>query len=78
MVHSMTKEQRLLDIYTAAAIALLFLVSTVNAAWVAVFAGSLVVAGLVVFPAQRSRILIVAIVGASTGLVVAALVRLVG
>ena len=72
----MTKDQRLLDIYTGAAIALLFLVSTVNATWVAVFALGLVAAGLIVFPAQRQRIVTVAAIGAAAGLVVAALVRI--
>ena len=72
----MIKEQRLLDIYTAAAIALLFLVSTANAAWVAAFALALLAAGLFIFPAQRSRVVIVGAVGAGVGLVVAALVRL--
>ena len=73
----MTKEQRLLNIYTAAAIALLFLVSTANALWVAIFATGLVITGLVVFPTQRERIVIVALIGAATGLVTAALVRLI-
>ena len=72
----MTKEKRLLNIYTTAAIALLFLVSTANAVWVAIFALALVVAGLVVFPAQRERIAAVALIGAATGLLTAALVRL--
>jgi hypothetical protein len=75
---AMTKERRLLDIYTSAAIAILFLVSTVNAAWVAVFALALVAAALVVFPGHRERIVTVALIGASSGLVIAALVRVFG
>ena len=71
----MTREQRLLEIYTGAAMAILFLISTMNAAWLAVFALGLVAAGLVVFPTERERIVTVAIIGAATGLVVAALVR---
>jgi hypothetical protein len=71
----MTRERRLLDIYTGAAIAILFLVSTVNAAWLVIFALGLVAAGLVVFPAHRERIATVALIGAATGLVVAAIVR---
>jgi hypothetical protein len=71
----MTKEQRLINIYTTAAIALLFLVSTVNATWVAIFAIGLLVAGLVVFPTQRERIVAVGLIGAATGLLTAALVR---
>jgi hypothetical protein len=74
----MTKERRLLDIYTCAAIAILFLVSTANAAWVALFALALVAAGLFVFPAQRGRIVTVALIGASSGLLIAALVRIFG
>ena len=70
------KDQRLLDIYTAAAIALLFLVSTANAAWVAALALALLAAGLFVFPAQRSRVVIVGAVGAVAGLAVAVLVRI--
>jgi hypothetical protein len=71
----MTKDRRLLDIYTGAAIAILFLVSTAHAAWVAVFALGLLAAGLFVFPAHRERIVTVALIGAATGLVVAVLVR---
>lgn len=75
MLASVTKEQRLLNIYTGAAIAILFLVSTAHAAWLALFALALVAAGVFVFPAQRGRIVTVAIIGAATGLVVAAIVR---
>lgn len=71
----MTKDQRLLNIYTTGAIALLFLVSTAHAAWVAMFALALLVAGLVVFPGQRERIVAVGLIGAATGLLTAALVR---
>lgn len=72
------REKRLIDIYTAGAIALLFLVSTANAAWVAAFALALLAAGLFVFPAQRSRVVIVGTIGAITGLAVAVLVRIFG
>jgi len=72
----MTKEQRLLDIYTAAAFAILFLVSTANGAWVAFLALALLAVGLVVFPTQRARVVAVAAVGATVGLVVAVLTRL--
>ena len=71
----MTKDRRLLDIYTGAAIAILFLVSTAHAAWLAVFALGLLAAGLVVFPAHRERIVIIAFIGAATGLLVAVFVR---
>ena len=71
----MTREQRLIDIYTAAAFAILFLVSTANGAWLAFFALALLAAGLVVFPTQRVRVVTVAAVGAAIGLVVAAMTR---
>lgn len=71
----MTREQRLLDIYTGAAIALLFLTATANALWTAIFAVALVGAGLVVFPTQRPRIITVGLVGAAAGLIVAVVVR---
>lgn len=72
----MTKERRLLDIYAAAAIALLFLVSTVNAIWLVAFAAALAASALVLFPTERVRIIVVTLTGAASGLVVAALVRL--
>ena len=73
----MTRQQRqLFDIYAAAAIALLFLVSTVNAIWIVAFAMALAASALVVVPTERSRIIAVTLTGAATGLVVAALVRL--
>lgn len=71
----MTKDQRLLDIYTGAAIAILLLVSTAHAAWLVAFALALLATGLVVFPAHRERIVIIALIGAATGLLVAVLVR---
>ncbi|HYU82318.1 MAG TPA: hypothetical protein VFA31_06225 [Candidatus Polarisedimenticolia bacterium] len=71
----MTKGRRLPDIYTGAAIAILLLVSTANAAWLAMFALALLAAGLVVFPGDRKRIVTVALLGAATAVVVAALVR---
>lgn len=71
----MTKDRRLLDIYTGAAIAILLLVSTAHAAWLAAFALALLAAGLFMFPTQRERIVTVALIGAATGLVVAVLVR---
>lgn len=72
----MTRDQRLLDIYTGAAIAILLLVSTAHAAWLVAFALALLAAALFVFPAHRARIVTVGFIGAATGLVVAALVRL--
>ena len=72
----MTRERRLLDIYAAAAIALLFLVSTVNAVWLVAFAVALATSAVILFPAERPRIIAVTLTGAATGLVVAALVRL--
>lgn len=71
----MTKQQRLFDIYTGTAIAILLLMSSTNATWMAISSIGLLVAGLVVFPAERQRIAVVGVIGALTAVMVAALVR---
>lgn len=71
----MTKEGRLLDVYTAAALAILFLVSTANGAWTAVLALGLLASALVVLPRHRARIVVIGATGAAVGLLTAVLVR---
>lgn len=76
MVNATTRRSQ--DLFTAAAVALLLLMSTMSQGWVLAIAGGLIIIGLVIFPQTRRLGLVAtvtAVVAAATTALLVALFR---